>query len=189
MVWRLVSERRFFQNDIFLYPVFLLVFLCTVQSVQIRSILPGQQWPGFSFALHLLRVQGFYFSLLQYSHIQAFTAAFISSMQVIPPTLQNVEQGFTVAFPAIVPIQLSQIPDRHKRLKCSLRHTGAYHNAAAPPPIPDTTAAPDAVQVSTAAYYNRVYKGAAYRRPCQPGGVSMLLTPDSWSPSTGLTWH
>jgi hypothetical protein len=25
------------------------------------NILPGQQWPGFSFALHLLRVQGFYF--------------------------------------------------------------------------------------------------------------------------------
>ena len=43
---------------------------------------PGQQWPGFSFALHLLRVQGFYFSLLQYSPIQAFTAAFISFMQV-----------------------------------------------------------------------------------------------------------
>ena len=45
--------------------------------------------------------------------------------------------------------------------------------------IPDAT--PDAVQLSTAAYYNNVYKGrpcygsmpdsAAYRRPCQPGGV------------------
>lgn len=42
--------------------------------------MPGS-WPGFSFALHLLRVQGFYFALLQYSHIQAFTAAFIPSMQ------------------------------------------------------------------------------------------------------------
>ena len=43
---------------------------------------PGQQWPGFSFALHPLRVQGFYFALLQYSHIQAFTACFVSSMQL-----------------------------------------------------------------------------------------------------------
>lgn len=38
--------------------------------------------------------------------------------------------------------------------------------------IPDTTATPDAVQVSTAAYYNKVYKSAAHRKLCQPGGVS-----------------
>lgn len=49
--------------------------------------------------------------------------------------------------------------------------------------IPKTSATPDAVQVNTAAYYNKVYirvrpyygsmpAGAAYRRPCQPGGVS-----------------
>lgn len=48
-----------------------------------------------------------------------------------------------------------------------------------------TCATPNAVQVSATAYYNNVYKGArvrpcygsmpdgaAYRRPCQPGGVS-----------------
>ena len=29
----------------------------------------------------------------------------------------------------------------------------------------------DAVQVSTSTYYNKVYKGATHRRPCQPGGV------------------
>lgn len=40
-------------SDIILYLVLLLVFLCAVQSVQIRSIPPGQKWPGFSFALHL----------------------------------------------------------------------------------------------------------------------------------------
>nr|DAT83085.1 MAG TPA: hypothetical protein [Caudoviricetes sp.] len=43
--------------------------------------MPGHA-PGFSFALHLLRVQGFYFALLQYSHIQAFIVSFISSMQL-----------------------------------------------------------------------------------------------------------
>lgn len=31
-------------------------------------------------------VQGFYFALLQYSHIQAFTARFAVSIQIIPPT-------------------------------------------------------------------------------------------------------
>jgi hypothetical protein len=46
---------------------------------------PGQQWPGFSFALHPLRVQGFCFVLLQYSPIQTFTAAFVSSMQLYRP--------------------------------------------------------------------------------------------------------
>jgi hypothetical protein len=49
-------------------------------------------------------VQGFYFALLQYSHIQAFTAHFVFPMQTIPPTPQNRVQGFTGAFPAIVPI-------------------------------------------------------------------------------------
>lgn len=38
--------------------------------------------------------------------------------------------------------------------------------------IQDTGDPSGAVQVSTDAYYNNVYKGAAYRKPCQPGGVS-----------------
>lgn len=33
-----------------------------------------------------------------------------------------------------------------------------------PAPIPDTSATPDAAQVSTDAYYNRVYNGAGVRR-------------------------
>jgi len=99
-----------------LYPVFLLVFLCALQGQQIRSISPGQKWPGFSFALHLLRVQGFYFALLQYSTIQAFTARFVLLMQFIPHTPQNSTQGFTGAFPEICPILPPQILDRHKRL-------------------------------------------------------------------------
>lgn len=35
--------------------------------------------------MHLLRVQGFYFVLLQYSNIQAFTARFVPSMQLYRP--------------------------------------------------------------------------------------------------------
>jgi hypothetical protein len=53
------------------------------------NIHPRPRWRGFSFALHLLRVQGFYFALLQYSHIQAFTVRFVSVHEVIPPTPQN----------------------------------------------------------------------------------------------------
>ena len=83
----------------------------------------------------------------------------------------------------------------------------------APPPIPDTTATPDAAQDRAAAYYNNIYRGgmpvrpcygsmpggAAYRRPCQrrraasppvqsqPGGVSILLTPGGLQSGTGST--
>lgn len=43
-------------------------------------------------------------------------SAFCAVNAVIPPTPQNGAKGFTVEFPTIVPIQLSQIPDLHKRL-------------------------------------------------------------------------
>jgi hypothetical protein len=46
-------------------------------------------------------VQGFYFALLQYSQIQAFTARFAVLTQFIPSTPQNSAQGFTGVFPAI----------------------------------------------------------------------------------------
>jgi hypothetical protein len=68
-------------------------------------------WRGFSFALHLLRVQGFYFALLQYSPIQAFTTRFCIVHAVIQPTPQNSAQGFTGAFSDVCPILPPQIPD------------------------------------------------------------------------------
>ena len=65
------------------------------------------------------------------------------------------------------------------------QHRRAYRQAQHLQHIPDTTATPDAVQVSAAPYYNKVYKGAkvcpccgsmpgsaTHRRPCKPGGVS-----------------
>ena len=57
-----------------------------------RTNPPRPRWRGFSFALHLLRVHGFYFSLRQCSLIQAFTAPFVSPMQVIPPTTQRLHR-------------------------------------------------------------------------------------------------
>ena len=74
-----------------------------------NNLYPRPRWRGFSFALHLLRVQGFYFVLLQYSHTQAFTVRFVSSIQFIPQTPQNSAQGFTVGFPEICPILPPQI--------------------------------------------------------------------------------
>lgn len=138
-------------HDFFLHPVFLLVFLCAVQSIQIRSIPPGQKWPGFSFALHLLRVQGFYFAMLQYSRIQAFTAAFIPSMQLYRPRRKTTHRALQWRF-------LQFTPFYRRRYQTD---TSGYNIARAtlerlpapgrPAPIPDTSATPDAVQLSTAA--------------------------------------
>nr|DAF16055.1 MAG TPA: hypothetical protein [Caudoviricetes sp.] len=51
--------------------------------------------------MHLLRVQGFYFARRGIRPTQAFTAAFLISMQFIQPKHQKRLQGFTVAFPLI----------------------------------------------------------------------------------------
>ena len=64
---------------------------------------PGQQWPGFSFALHLLRVQGFYFALLQYSPIQAFTACFVPSVQLYRPHSKTAHMALQALFLRFVP--------------------------------------------------------------------------------------
>lgn len=81
-----------------------MVFLCAVQSVQIRSISPGQKWPGFSFALHLLRVQGFYFALLQYNHTQAFTARFAPSMQFYRQRYKTTRRALQRLFLRLCPL-------------------------------------------------------------------------------------
>lgn len=148
---------------------------------------PGQKWPGFSFALHLLKVQGFYFALLQYSRIQVFTACFVSPMQFIPPAQQNSAQGFTRAFPAIcrvLPLLLYIYIYAYPTIPHHLRYAGAYHSAAAPPARTRYQRHARALYRSAQPpYYNNVYKGAevpacyrsmpdgaAHRRPCQPGG-------------------
>jgi hypothetical protein len=137
---------------------------------------------GLFFCLASNTVQGFYFTRRRISHAQAFTAAFLSFMQFIQPKRQNRLHGFTVAFPLIWPISAPQY-SRHTSRLCT------------------TCATPDAVQVSTAAYYNKVYKGAwvrhchrsmpdkaTHRRLCQSGGAEPLtataaslfgLSPDS----------
>ena len=117
------------------------------------------------------RWRGFYFALLQCNPIQAFTAAFLSLMQIIPPKLQNRLQGFTGAFLLIWPVPAHAIQQSHKPPAQRWR---AYHQEQhphryqAPPPrrtLYRSTQPP---------YYNKVYKGA-WVRPvmdsCQPGGA------------------
>lgn len=104
------------------------------QTVLIIQYLPPRpRWRGFSFALHLLRVQGFYFALLQYSPIQAFTVCFMLSMQFIPPTPQNSARGFTVAFPAICRV-FTPVIWRCIRLCCTAcKALEGIQTSAAPP--------------------------------------------------------
>lgn len=85
-----------------------MVFLCALQGQQIRSISPGQQWPGFSFALYLLRVQGFCFALLQYNPIQAFTARFASSMQLYRQRHKTAHKALQVFFLLFDPFNRSR---------------------------------------------------------------------------------
>lgn len=159
--------------------------------------MPGA-WPGFSFALHLLRVQGFYFALLQCSPIQAFTADFASFMQLYHPRYKTVHralQGLFLLFAVF----------------CRCRVSGASSYTAPPVPRWSVYQRPDALhryqtptphrilhRSAQPPYYNNVYKSvavrpcygsmpdsAAYRRPCQPGGFSMPPTPGGLQFGTG----
>lgn len=101
---------------------------------------PGQQWPGFSFALHPLRVQGFCFALLQYSPIQTFITRFASSMQLYRQRHKTAHKALQVFFLLFDPFNRSRYQT----------DTSGYNTACA---------TPDAAQVSAAAYYNKVYRG------------------------------
>lgn len=144
---------------------------------------PGQKWPGFSFALHLLRVRGFYFALLQYSRIQAFTARFVPSTQLYHqhhktahralqwlflllyqlarPRYQTDTSGYNTACATLgritAPQHLQHIPRYH-------RHAGRCTGQHSRPII--------IRYIRAHPCYRSMPDGAAYRRPCQPGGVS-----------------
>lgn len=112
---------------------------------------PGQKWPGFSFTLHLLRVRGFYFALLQYSRIQAFTACFAPFMQLYHQNSKTAHRALQWLFLQFVPFYLHkyQADTSGYNTACAIldRITAPHHIQH----IPDTNATPDAVQVSAAA--------------------------------------
>lgn len=143
-------------------------------------------WRGFSFTLHLLKVQGFYFVRRQYSCIQAFTARFAPSMQFIPPQMQKRLQGFTGAFFCdctrltahdTSPIQPAIIPPATRWSVSQRRSISSTYQTQ---PLCRTL-----YRATQPPYYNKVYKGAGVRscyrstpdgathyRPYKPGGVS-----------------
>lgn len=106
---------------------------------------------GLFFCLASDTVQGFYFALLQYSHTQAFIAAFI-------PFMQLYRQHSKTAHEALQALFLRFDPFNRPRYQTD---TSGYNTACATleritapqhiQHIPDTNATPDAAQVSTAA--------------------------------------
>lgn len=130
---------------------------------------------GLFFTLHLLRVQGFYFAPLQYSHIQAFTAAFLSSMQnytaKTPKPFTGIYSGVSVdllysSARNTAATQTAYTPTTQRWR--AYRQVLHLHQYQIPPPCRTLYRG----NVST--YYNNVYKGAAVR-PCRgsmPGSAT-----------------
>lgn len=148
------------------------------------KFMPGQKWPGFSFALYPLRVQGFYFALLKCSPIQAFTARFVPSMQLYRPhrkTAHRALQAFFRPFAVFCRCCMAGASD-YTTPPAPRWSTSRHRNASSAYQIPPPRRT--LYSSTQTAYYNNVYKGAtvrpcygsmpdgaAYRRPCQPGGV------------------
>nr|DAH45126.1 MAG TPA: hypothetical protein [Caudoviricetes sp.] len=140
---------------------------------------PGQQWPGFSFALHLLRVQGFYFTLLQYSYIQSFTAVFISFMQLYHPHGKTAHRALHVLFLLFAVFCRCCCMAVYPAMPHYLRHAGAYHSA---PPGRCATlhSRPIIIRYIRAQHTaDRANPAGSASPPVQgqPGGVSMLPMP------------
>jgi hypothetical protein len=140
-------------------------------------------WPGFSFALHLLKVQGFYFALLQYSYIQSFTAVFISFMQLYHPHGKTAHRALHVLFLLFAVFCRCCCMAVHPAMPHYLRHAGAYHSAAAPTArtryhrhtgrCTGQHSRPIIIMYIRAYHcYGSMPDGATYRRPCKPGGVN-----------------
>jgi hypothetical protein len=101
--------------------------------------------------LHLLRVQGFYFALLQYSHIQAFTACFVLSMQLYRLHCKRVHRALQGLFLRLHPLNRPQYQTDKSGYNTACATPERITAPGRPAPIPDTTETPDAVQVNTAA--------------------------------------
>lgn len=118
---------------------------------------------GLFFCLASAEGAGLLFCPVAIQQHTSVYSAFCAVHAIIPPTQQNNAQGFAGAFPVICPILMPQYQTDTSGYNavCDTleRITAPQHIQR----IPDTTATPDAVQLSTAAYYNKVYNGAAVR--------------------------
>ena len=105
-------------------------------------------------------MQGFCFALLQCSPTQAFTAVFISSMQLYRPRYKTAHRALQALF-LLFAIFYTYYPAAHSTMLCSLRHAGGHTgrcNASSAYQIPPPRRAP--YKSAQPHYYNKVYKGA-----------------------------
>ena len=96
-------------------------------------------------------MQGFYFALLQYSHIQAFTARFVPLMQLCRPLRKTARRALQGLFLRFAPLNRPryQIETRgYNTTYTTLEHTTEPQHLQR---VPDTNTVPDALQASTAA--------------------------------------
>lgn len=133
-------------------------------------------WPGFSFALHPLRVQGFYFALLQCIHIQAFTASFAPSMQLYRTCRKTAHRALQRLFLRFAPFNRPQYQtgkSGYNAACATLEHITAPQRLQH---IPDTTVTPGRCTAQRRPpiiiMYIRVQRCPPVIDPCQPGGGS-----------------
>ena len=100
--------------------------MTAIKSNSLETITPRPRWRGFSFALHLLRVQGFSFCPAAYQPHASVYSGFSVVRAIILSQSQNRLQGFTAAFPLILPISARTIQQSHKPPIRQLRHAGGH---------------------------------------------------------------
>ena len=81
-------------------------------------------------------------------------------MQLYSPNIKSVHRALHRLFRVFALFQRTQYSRYASRLCTACFTLEGIASSAAPAPIPDTTAMPNAVQSRAAAYYNKVYKGA-----------------------------
>ena len=147
---------------------------------------PRPRWRGFSFALHPDMVQGFSFARMQYSRIQAFTACFAASMQLCRPRHKTAHRALQELFLRLHPLNRPRYQTDKSGYNITCATLERLPTPGRPPPIPDTTATPGRCTGQHSPPIIIMYirgcrgapccgsmpDGAAYRRPCQPGGVN-----------------
>lgn len=152
-------------------------------------------------------MQGFCFSPLQYSPIQAFTARFVPSMQLYRQRCKAAYRALQRLFPRFAPFyhRIYQTDTSGYNTACDTleRTTAPQPSSACQIPPPHRTLH----RPAQPPYYNKVYKDAGtppVMDPCQtvqqiadhasPAAVSMLSTPGGLRSGTGQQsertgWH
>ena len=127
---------------------------------------------------------------MQYSPIQAFTAWFAVSMQLYHQRHKTAHRALQGLFLRLHPLNRPQYQTDKSGYNTACDTLEGIHVLRRAQPIPDTTATPGRCTgqhrppiiiryirgCSGAPCCRSMPDGATYRRPCQPGGVSMFPT-------------